>query len=148
MSQSKNMELFWRSVYIIYPPFIRFLEKVGLHNYRCNYHLGFLTARYRAMDLRQYLLQNGFEDDILAWEDPGEVLSLRKVSGKFQYHIRLFDDREIRAHYEFVPEQFPLGHIFVKHFVPEDKFFKSLLGDYLEFSADSIHSIPVKSGSN
>ncbi len=93
--------------------------------------MGFLANQYTDSDLRDYLIKSGFENALLALHDPGEILNLRKKIGKFQYHIRLFGDREIRAHYDLAPEESPLGHILRRHLSPEEKFFKSLLRDYL-----------------
>jgi hypothetical protein len=29
----------------------------------------------------------------------------------WQYHLRIFHDREVRGHYEYTPESYPLRHL-------------------------------------
>lgn len=78
------------------------------------------------------LTEKGYEEAIIAWCDPGEVLSMRKIHNEiYQYHVRLFIDGEIRAHYEYSPESKPIEHIRETFFKPETEFFKNLLGGYL-----------------
>jgi len=58
---------------------------------------------------------------------------MRKKEGKeFQYHIRLFKDKEIRAHYEYSPEAHPITHCFCVHQEAKKEYFKKLLNEYLE----------------
>ena len=124
--------MFWNIVYTIYPPFLRLLERFHFHTVRQEYVLGNLNSRYTPNDLRQFLFQRGFSKAILAWKDPGEILSLRLVDRKvFQYHLRLFNDGEIRGHYEYSSEGNPLFHILDIGLRREENFFRSLLGAYL-----------------
>jgi hypothetical protein len=61
------------------------------------------------------------------------LFSLRKVKDSvFQYHIRLHNDREIRAHYEYSSEGNPVGHIFEKVFEEQRDYFTQILKEYLE----------------
>lgn len=104
------------------------------HNFRQKYIVGKLKSNSNVFKLKKYLFTKGFEKDYLAWKDPGEILSLRKVdlnNPKFQYHIRLFKDNEIRGHYEYSPEGSPYGHIIEKEFRPETLYFKKLLKEFL-----------------
>lgn len=61
-----------------------------------------------------YLRGVDFFNNRIAWPDPGQVASLRRLcnekSGR-QYHIRLFDDGEVRGHYERTPEDHPMTHL-------------------------------------
>ena len=108
---------FWSLFYKVWPPCTRVLEALGFHNQRQRYVLGSLEPRYDEDDLRGFLTDRGFEHAILAWKDPGEVLSVRRVHNRiFQYHIRLFEDGEIRAHYEYSPEAHTFKHFFEHHF--------------------------------
>lgn len=121
----------WHVIYKIYPPVLRVLEKLKVHNYRQPY----LIATKENIDierLRNHLEKEGYEDVILAWKDPGEVLGMRKVDEeKFQYHIRLFEDGEIRGHYEYSSEGNPIGHIFERHFEERPEYFRALLRDFI-----------------
>lgn len=119
-------------MYRVWPPCIRTAERLGFHNFRQKYFLGHLNANYNKDNFIAFLAAQGFERAKIAWRDPGEVLSMRKIHRDiFQYHIRLFIDGEIRAHYEYSPESHPLDHFFEVRFDPETEFFKRLLGDYL-----------------
>ena len=98
---------FWKIIYIVYPPILRVLEKIKIHNQRQPYLIGCLCDDKNYSNLKDYLKEQGFEDAILAWRDPCEILGMRKTKGKFQYHIRLFEDREMRCHYEYSSEGNP-----------------------------------------
>ncbi len=119
-------------MYRVWPPCIRTAERLGFHNFRQKYLLGRLNVNYNKESLEHTLRGEGFERAIIAWRDPGEVLSMRKIHNSiFQYHIRLFIDGEIRAHYEYSPESHPISHFFEARFEPETEFFTKLLGNYL-----------------
>lgn len=128
----ENLKFFWSLAYRVWPPCIRTAEVLGLHNFRQKFLLGHLNAHFNKESVERFLLSRGFERAVIAWHDPGEVLSVRRIDKAiFQYHIRLFIDGEIRAHYEYSPESHPLDHVFEARFDPETAFFKNLLGDYL-----------------
>lgn len=119
-------------IYVIWPPFIRMSETLGFHNFRQKYIVGQLCKDLSKESLLDFLHSQGYEKALIAWRDPGEVLSVRKIDKKiFQYHIRLFKDGEIRAHYEYSPESYPMRHFFETHFVPKVEIFKELLKDFL-----------------
>lgn len=78
------------------------------------------------------LLENkGFEKAKLSWKDTDEILNMRLLDKEFQYHLRLFNDMEIRGHYEYASEAHPWWHINEKIFENRSDFFKKILGDYL-----------------
>jgi hypothetical protein len=61
-----------------------------------------------------HLKQNGFFFNRIAYPDPGQILSMRRLDDAhpcFQYHLRLFVDGELRGHYEYTPEDRPLAHM-------------------------------------
>lgn len=129
---------FWK--YLIYPifPHLRntlFLKlRSAFHNYRQPWHIGFLIPNKDVEDLKNFLFEKGFLLNEIAWIDPGEILSMRLFDGhEFQYHIRLFNDMEIRAHYEQTPEIHPFGHFFETLFEPRASKFKEILGDWCEY---------------
>ena len=122
---------FWRVVYVVYPPFLRMLEAIGVHCVR-HFLLGHLSRSRCAEELKAHLIGQGFERAILAWKDPGEELSLRKLDREiFQYHLRLFEDGEIRAHYEYSPEGNPLGHVIKTRFEARREAFRGFLTNFL-----------------
>lgn len=123
---------FWNVVYRTYPRLLRVLERWRIHDSRQPTLFGHLNPKYKPRDLRRHLRKRGFEDAILAWKDPGEVLSMRRLDGPlYQYHIRLFKDGEIRGHYEHSSEGNPLGHVLEHKFVSGRNFFLPLLRGYL-----------------
>lgn len=67
--------------------------------------------RQSADVLQAHLCAHGFEDMLFAWVDDGQVASLRKRDGDFQYHLRIFDDGEVRGHYEYAPDVAPIKHV-------------------------------------
>lgn len=133
MNKNSKYGKIWKIVYTIYPPLLRILERLGFHKGRQKYSVGFLDKSKHNLDVfRQYLVGLGFEHAILAWQDSDEVLSMRKVDNhKFQYHIRLYSDGEIRGHYEYSSEGNPLGHVLEQIFRDEQEFFSNLCKDYL-----------------
>ena len=50
----------------------------------------------------------------VAYFDPGQVLSMRRLDQEKpdrQYHLRIFNDGEVRGHYEYTPEDKPRKHL-------------------------------------
>ncbi len=122
----------WKIVYAVYPPILRVLESLRIHNERQPFLLGTLRTDRTSEELRRYLLSNGYEDAVLAWKDTDEIFSLRKVHDTiFQYHIRLHSDGEVRGHYEYSSEGDPIKHIVGTGFRPEKDYFDVLLGEYV-----------------
>lgn len=108
------------------------LEKLKIHNHRQPY-LIVIEENIDIQKLEKYLKGVGFEKAILAWKDPGEVLSVRKIDNvKYQYHIRAFNDGEIRGHYEYSPEGSPIKHVTVEGFLPKEDYFKRLINNFVE----------------
>ncbi|HVV39103.1 MAG TPA: hypothetical protein VHD31_02135 [Candidatus Paceibacterota bacterium] len=57
------------------------------------------------------LVAQGYGRQLVALTDAGEVVSLRySPDFKHQYHIRLFEDGEVRGHYEYTVESHPFWH--------------------------------------
>lgn len=126
------MNFFWNGVYKIYPPLLRVLEKIRIHNFRQDFLVGILKRDSNHLELRAFLVEEGFEEAILAWKDPGELLSMRKIDNEiFQYHVRIFSDGEVRCHYEYSSEGNPWGHIFEIRFEAQKEYFQELFSDYL-----------------
>jgi hypothetical protein len=128
-------KFYWKFAYFMYP-YVRdftLFTRVVKHGGRQKYHLGYIKRSLSVDDFYFHLEKQGFEHSILSWIDDGEILSLRKrVDKKFQYHIRLFQDGEVRGHYEYSPESQPLAHYFEYMFVPGDEYFKKVLKGLLK----------------
>lgn len=123
----------WTVIYKIWPPVLRTLEKVKFHKGRQEYLIGHLKDTQSVYNLKKHLTKNGFEKAILSWIDTGEILSMRKIDNKiFQYHLRVFNDTEIRGHYEYSPEAKPLFHCLEKYFEPKKEYFTKLTKKYLK----------------
>jgi hypothetical protein len=123
----------WKIIYFIYPPILRILEKLGFHKGRQLYLIGILDKnKISPKNFEEYLKDLGYEKAILAWKDDGEIFSLRKINNyNFQYHIRLFDNDEIRCHYEYSSEANPIKHVMETIFNPETEYFESILKQFL-----------------
>ena len=125
-------QVFWEAVYLFYPPILRVLEKVKVHNFRQDYLVGTLLENSSLDEIKEILVKEGFEKAILSWSDPGEVLNLRKrVNVKYQHHIRFFNDKEIRGHYEFSPESHPWKHVRGAVFLDKKEYFVGLLEGFM-----------------
>lgn len=124
---------FWTSVYFLMPKITATVQFFGWHHFRQNYVIGFLRKDKTPEDLIKYLHKKGYSKTYMSWKDTGEVFSLRRIiRKKFQYHIRYFNDGEIRGHYEYTAEANPLGHLYEVVFNNPDEYFAHLLHDYLE----------------
>ena len=127
-------QLIWHPLYPVFP-YIRdaFLKlKIVHHHGRQPFYLGHLAPNITKEKFIEHLHAHGFHKHFVAWHDDGEVLSMRKHNTfKYQHHIRLFKDNEIRGHYELTPECHPFGHFFEKEMVPATEDFKRYLGSLL-----------------
>lgn len=106
--------LFW-TFYTPYHPFFRdSFIKLGIvsHDIRQPFLLGKLAPDKKVDDFLKFLIDQGYGNHFIAWKDKGEIISLRYVkSFAQQYHIRLFEDGEVRGHYEHTPECHPVWHM-------------------------------------
>jgi hypothetical protein len=131
--------LIWR-VYTPFHPFFRDLA-IRLHivsiqakaerwGSRQNYLLGHIAPHETFESVIKYLISKGFYNHFVAWEDDGEVVSLRYMENfSHQYHLRIFDDGEVRGHFEYTPECHPLKHYYAEGFEERRDYFLNLLGD-------------------
>jgi hypothetical protein len=130
MGHKKNW--YWKLIYSSYPLFLRVLEKAKIHNHRQEFLIGNFNNQYAVAELEEYLKEMDYDHGPLSWRDPGEILNLRKLEGDlYQYHIRVFDDGEVRAHFEYASEARPLEHVLESYFEPRHEYFQQLLGDFL-----------------
>lgn len=106
--------IFWRFYTPFHPYFRDLLLSLGIahHSGRQNYLIGKIAPGQSVRDFVSYLVKLGYGNHFIAWIDQGEVAGLRYVKDfRHQYHIRVFEDGEIRAHYEYTPECYPLLHL-------------------------------------
>ena len=74
--------------------------------------LGTIAPHLSIEEFVSFLIEKGFAYHRVAWEDDGEIVSLRHVETfMHQYHVRIFEDREVRGHYEYTPECYPILHL-------------------------------------
>jgi hypothetical protein len=99
---------------------------------RQDYVLGFLAPGKKIEDFLQYLASQKFGNHFIAWDDDGQVASLRRLEDfKWQYHLRIFKDGEVRGHYELTPESHPFKHYGKKGQEPRREKFEEFLGDWV-----------------
>ncbi len=133
-----TVQIFWRIVYAIFPTVRDLLLRLGIiwHSKdRQPFPIGNLREDVIQKVFRERLVSFGFEKNILAWIDYGEVLSMRKadpIRPGYHYHIRLFVDGEVRGHYEKMPEWHPIDHFLERGMLNRADYFRSIIGDMLE----------------
>lgn len=131
-------KIFWRLITPIFP----FLRDTALtlgivkHKGRQACHIGWLRPGKDPQTFKDYLITQGFEECTIAWIDEGEMFNLRRRrSFKYQFHVRLFTDREVCVHDELTPEYSPLDHLHDTEtvcWIPEDL---AVLGDWVDQSS-------------
>ncbi len=124
----------WR-LYTPYHSFFRdTLLKLGIihHEERQSFLLGKLAPGRSLMKLISFLINQGYGNHFIAWKDEGQLVSLRLVKNfTYQYHLRIFEDGEIRGHYEYTPECHPFLHLQEKSFEDRHKEFSDLLRGWI-----------------
>lgn len=127
-----------RTFFNILLPFLMPLRDVAIrlgiikHSGRQRFPVGFIARNVTKENVQQRLASLAFEGESCAWVDDGQLLSMRRRENDFQYHIRLFDDGEVRAHYELAVDCHPLSHLIEKVFEPRTKEVRKFFGDLLE----------------
>lgn len=109
----------WRIMTPITPVVRNAAERVGFRKRyvrhpqgRQNFLLGHIAPGISHRDIVEHLIGQGYGNHFLAWRDDGQVISLRLLENfVYQYHLRIFADGEVRGHYEFTPECYPLRHL-------------------------------------
>lgn len=124
--------VFWRLYTPVHPVLRDMLLSLGIvhHTGRQNFLIGKLAPGQTLRDFASYLVSLGYGNHFIAWVDQGEVVGLRYVTDfQHQYHIRLFEDGEIRAHYEYTPECNPILHVKAVNQIDCRDEIKKLIGD-------------------
>jgi hypothetical protein len=123
--------VFWRLYTPLHPFFRDTLTQLGLlkHVGRQNFLLGKIAPHLTVEEFVSHLVSKGYGNHFVAWKDEGEIVSLRYVKDfKYQYHLRVFKDGEVRAHYEYTPECNPILHIKERNMEPRREEFLEILG--------------------
>ena len=133
-------KVFWFFIQPIHP-YLRdglLALKVIHHNGRQPFVLGYLAPGKKAEDLRNFLItQKYFEDHFPCWNDDGEVVDIRFCENfDWQYHLRVFNDGEIRGHHEYTPESRPIAHLKDKNSTAHTKEFLEFLEGWIETNND------------
>jgi hypothetical protein len=131
--------IFWR-FYTPFHPFVRDMS-IKLHivslkykeeqfGARQDYLIGTIAETETIESVVHYLIEKGYGNHFVAWEDAGEVVSLR-YSENFstQYHIRIFEDGEVRGHFELTTEHSPFKHYYAVGMEDRREHFVMLLGE-------------------
>lgn len=129
---------FFGILFPLFRPIRGFIMKLGLvHHtpYRQPFLVGMLKPQFTVHDFKKRLHELGYINMPVAWDDPGQVCSMRKIDPikvDYQYHIRLFADRCIHGHHEETPEDHPYEHLEEIGFGEATEFFKNDLRGMLE----------------
>ena len=105
--------VFWRAITPGYETGLDLLVKLRIlrHDFRQDFLFGKIAEGRNVEQFVQYLHTKGLNNHFIAWKDAGQMISLRKLEGfEWQYHVRIFDDGEVRGHYEYTPEAHPYLH--------------------------------------
>ena len=138
--------IWWHWIYPIFPSVQRVLLKLRIlhHRGRQPWRLGWLTPGRTLKSFYLYMLTQNFHNHFIAWQDDGQVLSIRRPDRfKYQYHLRVFNDGELRGHYETTPEDHPLDHFVEKVFEPRTEDFLRWLGGWV-VSAPGVDSGKIR----
>ena len=111
--------LLWRVLRPLHPyvrnvlGYMGYMKKYDKYrpNGRQKYLLGTLAPGVSVRDVISYLIDQGYGNHFVALKDKGELVGLRFCPDfDHQYHIRIFKDGEVRAHYEYTTEGHPFLH--------------------------------------
>ena len=73
--------------------------------------LGTLHPRETVQSVTEFLVSQGFGNHFVALKDEGELVGLRYTPDfEYQYHLRIFNDGEVRGHFEYTTECHPFIH--------------------------------------
>jgi hypothetical protein len=140
----KVKQKIWHFLYKFFPSVQKGLLKSGLvwhEKKRQEYHIGFLAPGKTLEELKRHLHNKwGFGNHFVAWTDTGQVLSWRKLADfKDQYHLRVFEEGEIRGHFEFTPEAHPIDHFMEKGEQDRKADFWKFLGEFVTDKQTPMH---------
>jgi hypothetical protein len=112
--------------------------RVVRHEGRQEFLLGRIAPGQTIQEFITYCITRGYGNHFVAWQDDGELASLRFVETfDFQYHLRIFRDGEVRGHYEYTPECRPILHMLEIGHEDRRKIFYEHLGDRIVRAVDT-----------
>lgn len=132
--EERSERILWHFLTPVFPAVQQLFLRLHLvkHRGRQPFLLGHLASGRTAERLKRFLTQKGFGNHFIAWRDSGQILSLRKrLNFNEQYHIRIFEDGEIRGHFEETPEGHPLKHLLEIGETDRREDFLNFLGDWI-----------------
>lgn len=125
--RDRGMYVFWRVIRPFHNPVRDALLSLGLiwhASERQPYLLGHIAPGHSPKTLTEHLVNRGWGNHFIAWEDTGQVVSLRYTEDfHYQYHLRIFQDGEVRGHYEYTPEAHIVWHMRQTDMEPRRDFF-------------------------
>ncbi len=124
----------WRTYAPMHPNVLNVLLACRLirHSGRQPFLLGHIAPGISSQSFIEKIKAMGYHNHFLAWRDDDEVVGLRLSDGfTHQYHLRVFTDGEVRGHYEYAPEAYPIAHLASVHFRDEREFFLRQLQEYI-----------------
>ena len=62
------------------------------------------------LDFYLRLIPQGYQFCLICTHYRGQIFSVRRLIGEFQYHLRLYDDGTVTGHYEWNYEFDPVSH--------------------------------------
>jgi hypothetical protein len=125
---------FWKGVYPMHNTIRNALLSTHVlsHAGRQPYAFGRLAPGKTVEGFLKYLERQQFGNHFIAWDDDDQVASVRRLDGfERQYHVRIFKDGEVRAHYEFTPECYPIMHYKAKGQQERREDFLNFFGDWI-----------------
>lgn len=123
---------FWKIVSPSYVFCMNLLLRLHVihHEGRQDFLIGKLAKGAKLYDFLRHLQAQGWRNHFVAWHDDGQVVSVRKlVDFTWQYHLRVFDDGEVRGHYEYTPESHPWRHLREIGLETRREYFLRAMGD-------------------
>ena len=131
--------IIWRIYTPVHPFFRELFTSLGIVSLRAKakrwgerqeYLIGTIAPGESIESVVRHLVGHDYGNHFIAWRDQGEVVGLRYVEDfKYQYHIRIFEDGEVRAHYEYTPESYLIRHNKAEGFEDRREHFLKILGD-------------------
>lgn len=133
--EERTERILWHFLTPVFPAVQHFLLRLHIirHKGRQPFLLGRLKPGRTVEGLKKYLSSKyGFGNHFIAWQDSGQILSWRKrVNFNEQYHLRVFNDGEVRGHFEETPEAHPINHMLERGETDRKEDFMRFLGDWI-----------------
>ena len=129
-----KQEFWWYVIYPVFPYLQKALVALRIihHRGRQPWRIGWVVPHRTLKEFYRFAHTKGFANHFIAWQDDGQLVSLRRREGfKYQYHLRVFNDGEVRGHYEETPEDHPIAHFDEKVFQPRTADFRRWLGNWV-----------------